>query len=333
MKPFLEKYIPIAGCLPVPSRLSSVYVGKVAEQHEIALKNFVSNKYAIVFMDETPDCRGESMIDICAKIVSFDGKMGKTVVLDTFSLNVVNNETITQNLLDRLTEKGIRLSHFVALGMDNASYMKKAFNDRLSVVCPKLIGLFCLAHSLNLVAESFSGHAHFSHTDQFFHDVNRYFSNSTQRCKDFIAFLQVEYHDEEKSVALPPQLCSTRWRPWLMMVQYMKVHIDAVFQYFEQTALDNDANYLVRIKLLFLPENLQFKLLLQAQILELSSIATDFLNLLDFTEKVDVPVVHLAFDRLNAFFTSLKVSAQRFIPCSGLEALLETPLFQQGKLH
>lgn len=297
----------MSGSLPSKNQLRDVYVGAVDEKHEIALRTFVSGKYVIVFIDETPDNRGESMVDICVEVVDFAGKMGKTIVLDTCSLLHVNNETVTQELLDRLTEKGIRLSFFVALGMDNASYMKKAFNDRLSVVCPKLVGLFCLAHSLNLVAESLSGNSHFKLADQFFHDLNRYFSNSTQRKKDFLSFLMTS--NEIDNPSLPPDLCDTRWRPWLLFVIYLSDgNLDHVFSYFSTVTVDEStAAYLLRIVSFLKPENNWSKAYLEAQLIELTNISMEFINMLDFSETTNVPVVHLALSRFDSFRTILKV--------------------------
>eukprot|EP00033_Pygsuia_biforma_P005701 GCRY01006301.1.p1 GENE.GCRY01006301.1~~GCRY01006301.1.p1 ORF type:complete len:171 (+),score=7.93 GCRY01006301.1:399-911(+) len=167
MKPFLRKYIPMAGELPIGNTLRELFVPIVGEKHEKALNDAIKDRELIVFLDETPDRRNESVVDLCIRVVGFDGRMGPTYVLDTFSMNVVNSATISQELIDRLSYFGVRLSLFIALCIDSAGYMKKAFVERLNLVCPKLVGTLYLAHILNLAGEAISSSKHFSGVDNF----------------------------------------------------------------------------------------------------------------------------------------------------------------------
>jgi hypothetical protein len=100
---------------------------------------------------------------------------------------------------------------------DGAAYMLKC-GRHLKVFYPKIVHITCLAHMLNLVAETIR---------RSYEDVDGLIANVK---KIFVkAPLRVEvYKERVKEVPLPPQPVLTRWGTWLEAAVFYSTHFESI---------------------------------------------------------------------------------------------------------
>jgi len=185
-------------------------------------------------MDETTDSCGRSVLNI---LFSYHRK---TKLVSTVFLERVNHTTISQSFVNTINSYNIPFDNLIFYISDNAAYMKKAYTDILSPLIPNLLHNTCLAHSYNLVGETWVEYENFKLLDLVVKNIKASFVYSTarkRRWREHLALKSIsldnfsfdyEENTQDISVTLPPLPVKTRWNSWFKFV----VWLNNYFKYF-----------------------------------------------------------------------------------------------------
>lgn len=116
------------------------------------------------------------------------------------------------NFLGILWPSGIKYNNVKLFLSDGAAYMLKCGRD-LKIFYPDLCHFTCLAHGLNLVAETVRGN--FENVDALIANTKKVFLKAPLRVQ--------RYKDILPNVPLPPEPVLTRWGTWLEAAFFMLI--------------------------------------------------------------------------------------------------------------
>ena len=144
-RPFLMTHCRGGGTIPAADTLRCKYLPNIFEEHIQALHNEFQGKPVAIIVDETTDSRARSVVNT---LFSYHNS---TKLISVDYLQVVNNTTIRQLVVQILTEWSIPFPAPRLLLSDSAAYMKKCYRDVLHPLMPQLQHNACPAHILNLI--------------------------------------------------------------------------------------------------------------------------------------------------------------------------------------
>jgi len=185
-------------------------------------------------MDETTDSCGRSVLNV---LFSYHNK---TRLVNTIFLERVNHTTIAQSFVNTVNSYNISFNNLIFYISDNAAYMKKAYTDVLSPLIPNLLHNTCLAHSYNLIGETWIDYENFKLLDRVVKNIKASFVYSVtrkRRWREHLALnsisldnfsFDLEGNAQDISITLPPLPVKTRWNSWFKFI----VWLDGYFKYF-----------------------------------------------------------------------------------------------------
>uniref|UniRef100_A0A4W3HSA0 DUF4371 domain-containing protein n=1 Tax=Callorhinchus milii TaxID=7868 RepID=A0A4W3HSA0_CALMI len=137
--------------IPTPSQLCNTYLKELTPENEAFLKKHVEYTDVYLFLDETTDSSGHSVLAVLAQPLQKVGK--KPLRIGAEFLQRDNHAAVSQPLLRVLYVKIVNFDKVLAVVTNSASYMIKAFNTILPGLFPNGIHITCIALLLNLILE------------------------------------------------------------------------------------------------------------------------------------------------------------------------------------
>ena len=104
---------------------------------------------------------------------------GRPFILATIELEVTNHSTVAQECTKTVANYGFDFNNILAFVTDNASYMKKCYNDILKDLFPNCIHVTCFAHICALLGECWR--KTFKIADDLVRTMKKLFKNSPFR--------------------------------------------------------------------------------------------------------------------------------------------------------
>ena len=233
LRNFLNTRVRNGGAIPGRCQLQTTYLPDVYKgERELLKKNLAGKKISIIF-DEMSDDEGRFVLNVLFAPLEINN-LGRitSYLADTLFLQKTNHATVSQAVIRTLTEYNIDFNDVIVFDTDNAAYMKKAYKDVFSSICPKAIHVTCLAHILDLVGESFR--KPFAMLDNFMKRFTQMFYNmAAQRKGRYLRYLKEKLDDMEpdptnptRKARMAPDPIATRWSSWFFAAKYHLKYFD-----------------------------------------------------------------------------------------------------------
>ena len=116
IRPFLKKYCVQAGALPKVDQLRTVYVPRLFSMHYEALKEILKGKQVSIMADETTDVRYHCILNVIATV------HGQPYLIGVKKMGACNHSTLSQAIIQAVTDVGIRFEDVMAIVSDSAAY-------------------------------------------------------------------------------------------------------------------------------------------------------------------------------------------------------------------
>lgn len=176
-----------------------------------SLRNDIGNSPYSILIDESTDISVQKYLG-CV-IIFFDAKVGRIVnsILELGHLETSNAEGITNCFLSLIHKYKLPLENLQGLGVDNAAVMTGINNGlfvRLKQLCPDLILIKCICHSLQLAATSASKELP-RNFEFLIRETYDWFSRSSVRQEKYKTIYSAINNGKEPLKI--PQACDTRW--------------------------------------------------------------------------------------------------------------------------
>jgi hypothetical protein len=156
-----------------------------------------------VSIDETTDASGRKVANVIGALKNYQTLSGKSFLLSYKEMSAVNHTKVARVFIEgmqTLWPDGVT---------DAAPYMKKAA-EGLSVSCPKLIHVTCVAHALHRVCETIR--VLYPNVDKLVANGKKTFVKSPARIELF--------KNKAPDTPLPSTPVITRWGTWLDATVY-----------------------------------------------------------------------------------------------------------------
>lgn len=228
LRQFLNTRVRNGGAIPGRSQLQTVYLPDVYKTERTKLKESLAKKKLAVIFDEMTDDDGRFVLNILfAPLEVNDSNRVTSYLVDTIFLEKTNHKTVSQEVVKTMTNYSIDFNDIIVFDTDNAAYMKKAFKDVFSSICPNAIHVTCLAHILDLVGESFR--KPFTLLDDFMKRFTQMFYNmAAQRKGRYLRYLKEKLAETPTTpptkASVPPDPVATRWSSWYISAKYHLKH-------------------------------------------------------------------------------------------------------------
>jgi Protein of unknown function (DUF 659) len=210
LRSFLETYCKEP--IPQQTTLRKAYIDRIYEETMERIRKTVENKKIWISIDETIDCNGRMIANVVIGVLSEEDNKPPIFLLNTEELEAKNHSTIANLFMDSLKLLGENFSsnNVLIFLTDGARYMLKAAKA-LQVIDPKLIHVTCLAHALNLVAETVRGN--FPKVDRLIAQGKKIFRKCPSRT--------LAFQEMAKGIPLPPRPVVTRWGNYLQIALHL----------------------------------------------------------------------------------------------------------------
>ena len=180
MRHFLDKHVKGGGSIPGYKCLLQRHLPKVYEDQKTAVKEELKGKYLALIVDETTDeFQNKYLLNILATELSFRDDSRPPFILATIELEVTNHSTVAQACTKTVSDYEFDFNNILAFVTDNASYMKKCYNDILKGLFPNCIHVTCFAHICALLGECWR--KTFKIADDLVRTMKKLFKNSPYR--------------------------------------------------------------------------------------------------------------------------------------------------------
>ena len=230
MREFVNTSIKGGGGVPLANTLREKYVPKLYTTQREEMTSKLQGKKVAVIVDETTDTMGRYVVNVLMQpLDTFDGVANcRALLVNTEFLNAVNNSTMAQVVIRSLTNINIEFDNVLAFVSDNASYMKKCFQDGLKGILRNAHHVTCWAHIVFLVGDEFRTALHLS--DELVATVKAIFSKAPGRRARYLNHLR---QSNPEKVSLPPVPVITRWNTWFEAALYHGEHLDDYISFVE----------------------------------------------------------------------------------------------------
>lgn len=310
LREFLKSRVVNGGAIPKRTQLRE-YLFDVYECEKQELKDKISKKNVAVMVDELSDDDGRYVLDIMVTLLDFDelSPSGKNVayLIDTHFLRETNNKTVSQAVVKTLVEYGIDFDCVLIFNSDNASYMKKAFNETLSALFPCCFYITCHSHIINLAAADFK--KHFKTASEFIKCFRNLFYIPSGRKSRFLNFLKRAASLEGKPV-MPPNPTTKSWSAWFESADYHAKYYSICGEFvrseIERCGRDAASNSLLRLEEMY--DDSSFMKSLHAQLMIISRMGPQLMILLDYFQQ-RIPHVTQAKNKMESLLCYLHSSS------------------------
>ena len=164
------------------------------------MKKHIKNSAFQLFTDETFDKEGRY---VCSIIFLVNPALGlrqipflaKTI----FEPEPLNHSKVAQQIISPCKNFDIEFENICAFTTDNASYMRRAWNNCLKAVLPNAVHMSCIAHVMNTVIRDFM--EPFEQITDWASMIWSFFVSSRSRKSQYLGFL--------KSIGVHPRMLPT----------------------------------------------------------------------------------------------------------------------------
>lgn len=217
MRYFLETHVKGGGAIPGYKSLLQRHLPKVYEDQQTAVKEELKGKYLALIVDETTDeFQNKYLLNILAAQLDFVDDSRPPFILSTVELETTNHSTVAQACTKTIADYGFDFNNVLAFVTDNASYMKKCFNDILKGLLPNCVHVTCFAHICALLGECWR--KTFKTVDDLVRIIKKLFKNSPFRKQKLKEILMNS--GNKVSICLP---LSKNEYLWLKVCTYNKL--------------------------------------------------------------------------------------------------------------
>ena len=119
---YFEEVLCTGWTLPKIDRLHSTYVPRLFVDHLTALKDILRGQLVSIAVEETTDVRDHSILNVITTL------RGQPYLISVVKMDACNHSTISQAIIQSITDVGIAFHEFIAAVADSAATARKRTN-------------------------------------------------------------------------------------------------------------------------------------------------------------------------------------------------------------
>jgi hypothetical protein len=257
LRDYLQTNVKNLGGLPGSSTLRSQYLPKVFEVNKQELKARVAAASSIVIVtDEASDSQDRFCLHVLFVFpveADDDAMQMEAKIVDLVFLEHVNGTTVSQTIVQTLTNYGVEFNKVSSFVTDNASYMAAAYGN-LKGLLPNCVHMTCNVHILSLVGDTWR--KNFRDVDRLVACFKSIFVHCASRKLRYKEYLADKLHISADSVPLPPVPVITRWNSWFNTVAHHAKYVAHYPEFIDaEIEQSTETNALTELKFLLGPGN------------------------------------------------------------------------------